>query len=177
MCIVWSYNSYPSLSIILIFEYRFAEYAGAFIAKWRGTRLVDNPAGILMEFDDVINLVWDYVAYDSWSLCYFKVDYSDLERASASRAQLLGHIGVSPSSNSEVSDTRTGVSDGSSDSAGNSIADGRKLGFQLDICSPVHSFCGSLWTPGQDNEWFSDRDHISRSTSSNVQQESKGTQS
>lgn len=102
-----------------------------------------------------------------------QVGYSDLERSSASRAQFLGHIGVSASSNSEASDTRTGVSDGSSDSAGNSIVDGRNLGFQLEICSPVHSFYGSLtdWTPGQDNEWFSDRDNISRSTQSNVQQE------
>lgn len=101
-----------------------------------------------------------------------------MERSSASRAQFLGHIGVSPSSNSEVSDTRTGVSDGSSDSAGNSIVDGRKLGFQLDRCSPVHNFYGSLtdWRLGQDNEWFSDRDNISQSTSSNVQQESKGIQ-
>ncbi|KAJ8568845.1 hypothetical protein K7X08_032542 [Anisodus acutangulus] len=90
----------------------------------------------------------------------------------ASRAQFLGHIGVSPSSNSETSDTKT-VSDGSSDSAGNSIVDGRKLGFQLEIGSPVHSFYGGPtdWTPGQDSEWFSDRDNISRSTSSNVQQE------
>ncbi|MCD7466154.1 hypothetical protein HAX54_002583 [Datura stramonium] len=99
--------------------------------------------------------------------------YSVLERSSHSRAQFLGHIGVSPSSNSEASDTRTGVSDGSSDSAGNSIVDGRKLGFQLEICSPAHSFYGSLtdWALGQDNEWLSDRDNISRSTSSNVQQE------
>ncbi|XP_060189095.1 helicase-like transcription factor CHR28 isoform X1 [Lycium barbarum] len=102
-----------------------------------------------------------------------QVGYSDLERSSASRAQFLGHIGVSPSSNSEASDTRTGVSDGSSDSAGNSIVDGKKLGFQLEIGSPLHSFYESLtgWTPAQDNEWFSDRDNISRSTSSNVQQE------
>ncbi|KAK4340576.1 hypothetical protein RND71_039077 [Anisodus tanguticus] len=101
-----------------------------------------------------------------------QVGYSNLERSSASRAQFLGHIGVSPSSNSEASDTRTGVSDGSSDSAGNSIVDGRKLGFQLETGSPVHSFYGGPtdWTPGQDNEWFSDRDNISRSTSSNVQQ-------
>lgn len=101
-----------------------------------------------------------------------------MERSSASRAQFLGHIGVSPSPNSEVSDTRPGVSDGSSDSAGNSIVDGRKLGFQLDICSPVHSFYGSMtdWIPVQDNEWLRARDSISRGTSSNVQQESKGTQ-
>ncbi|KAM3394206.1 helicase-like transcription factor CHR28 isoform X1 [Capsicum galapagoense] len=102
-----------------------------------------------------------------------QVGYSDLERSSASRAQFLGHIGVSPSPNSEVSDTRPGVSDGSSDSAGNSIVDGRKLGFQLDICSPVHSFYGSMtdWIPVQDNEWLRARDSISRGTSSNVQQE------
>ncbi|CAN4116623.1 unnamed protein product [Withania somnifera] len=101
--------------------------------------------------------------------------YLDLEGSSASRAQFLGHIEVSASSNSEeASVTRTGVSDGSSDSAGNSIVDGRKRGFQSEICSPVHSFYESMtdWTPGQGNEWFSDRDNISRGTSSHVQQES-----
>ncbi|XP_009782572.1 helicase-like transcription factor CHR28 isoform X2 [Nicotiana sylvestris] len=99
--------------------------------------------------------------------------YSDLERASFSGGQFLGHIGVSPSSNSEASDSRTGVSDGSSDSAGNSNVDGGKLEFQLGIDSPVHSFCGNLTErrPGQDNDWSTHKDNLSRCTSSNVQQE------
>lgn len=139
-----------------------------------------NFDGPSMDIDDLLSIIEeksDPPAQQSMPEDLLQNDmgqgYSDLERSSASRAQFLGHIGVSPSSNSEVSDTRTGVSDGSSDSAGNSIVDGRKLGFQLDRCSPVHNFYGSLtdWRLGQDNEWFSDRDNISQSTSSNVQQE------
>lgn len=101
-----------------------------------------------------------------------------MERASSSGGQFLGHIGVSPSSNSEASDSRTGVSDGSSDSAGNSNVDGGKLEFQLGIDSPVHSFCRNLTErkPGQDNDRSTHKDNFSRCTSSNVQQESKEPQ-
>ncbi|CAN4092070.1 unnamed protein product [Withania somnifera] len=140
-----------------------------------------NLDGPSMDIDDLLSIIEDKsdppATEQSMQEDLLRNDmgqgYSDLERSSASRAQFLGHIGVSASSNSEASDTRPGVSDGSSDSAGNSIVDGRKLGFQLEICSPVHSFYGGLtdWTPAQDNEWLSDKDNISRSTSSNVQQE------
>lgn len=61
----------------------------------------------------------------------------------------------SSSHNLEISDSRPGISDGSSESSVKSVVlNGVKLESSLLLGSPVQSFCGSLgdWMPNQDNK-------------------------
>ncbi|KAA8515310.1 hypothetical protein F0562_018460 [Nyssa sinensis] len=111
-----------------------------------------------------------------------RIGSTELEREPSFRVEMPGSVTLSPSYNLEASDSRTGGSDGSFESAGSPALDFDcgKLEPSVQIGSPVHSCYGSLagWPlpiPGH-GTFSAERNAVSHNASTNSRDDSKETQ-